>query len=71
MWNRIKVCRTTKVRQMMLLKVKNLGEGIHPSEILVLVETRNGQEELAVDAEALRDATLPIGWPVGKAGDFF
>jgi hypothetical protein len=55
---------------MMLLKIKNLGEGLHPSETFVSVETRNGPEELAVDAQSLRNGTLPIGWPVGKAGDF-
>jgi hypothetical protein len=55
---------------MMLLKIKNLGEGLHPSEAFVSVETRNGPEEFAVDAQSLRNGTLPIGWPVGKAGDF-
>jgi hypothetical protein len=56
---------------MMLVKVKNLGEGLHPSEAFVSVETRNGPEELAVDAKGVRNGTLPIGWPVGREGDFF
>jgi hypothetical protein len=55
---------------MMLLKIKNLGEGLHPSETFVSVETRNGPEELAVDAQASRNGTLPIGWPVAREGDF-
>lgn len=55
---------------MMLVKVKNLGEGLHPSEAFVSVETRDGPEELAVSTDAARTGTLPIGWPVGKEGDF-
>jgi hypothetical protein len=55
---------------MMLLKVKKIGEGLHPSETYVSVDTRNGPEEVAVDARSLRNGTLPIGWPVGKEGTF-
>ena len=29
---------------MMLLKIKKLGEGLHPSEIFISVETRDGPE---------------------------
>ena len=56
---------------MMLLKIKNLGEGLHPSETFVSVEIKNGPEHVAVDAKSLRNGTLPIGWPVGKTGGFF
>jgi len=55
---------------MLLLKIKTLGEGLHPSEVFVSVETRDGPEQVAVDAKALRNGTLPIGWPVAKTGDF-
>jgi hypothetical protein len=55
---------------MMLLKIKKLGEGLHPSEIFVSVETKSGPEQVAVDAKALRNGTLPIGWPVGRTGSF-
>jgi hypothetical protein len=55
---------------MMLLKIKKLGEGLHPSETFVSVETRNGPEQVAVDVKSLRNGTLPIGWPVAKSGDF-
>jgi len=50
----------------MLLKIEKLGEGLHPSEIFVKIETVTGPEEVAVDAKSLRNGTLPIGWPVGK-----
>jgi len=55
---------------MMLLKIKRLGEGLHPSETLVSVETRDGPEQIAVDTKSLRNGTLPVGWPVGKASGF-
>ncbi len=55
---------------MMLLKIKKIGEGLHPSETFVWIETRDGPEQVAVDAKSLRNGTLPIGWPVGKAAGF-
>ena len=55
---------------MMLLKIKKLGEGLHPSETFVSVETQSGPEQVAVDAKSLRNGTLPIGWPVAKRDDF-
>jgi hypothetical protein len=55
---------------MMLLKITRLGEGLHPSEAFISVETRNGPEQVAVDAKSLRNGTLPIGWPVGKNDGF-
>jgi hypothetical protein len=55
---------------MMLLKIKNLGEGLHPSETVVLIQTKDGPEEVAVDAKSLRNSTLPVGWPVGKSAGF-
>jgi hypothetical protein len=55
---------------MMLLKVKRLGEGLHPSETYVSVETDTGAEEIAVDPRSLQKDLLPIGWPVGKRGSY-
>ena len=54
----------------MVLKIKKVGEGLHPSETFVSVETRDGPEEMAVDTKSLHNGTLPIGWPVGRSGDF-
>jgi len=55
---------------MMLLKIKHVGEGLHPSETLISIETKSGPEIIAVDAKSLRNGTLPIGWPVGKGEGF-
>jgi hypothetical protein len=55
---------------MMRLKVKQLGEGLHPSETFVSVETRDGPQELAVDPSSIRGSSLTVGWPVGREGAF-
>jgi hypothetical protein len=55
---------------MMLLKIEKVGEGLHPSETLVAIKTKHGAEELAVDSQALRNGTLPVGWPVGRSADY-
>jgi hypothetical protein len=54
----------------MRLKVERIREGLHPSEILVAIKTKNGVEQVAVDPKSLHNGSLPIGWPVGKDGDF-
>lgn len=55
---------------MMRLKVKMSGEGLHPSEVFVSVETRGGAEELAVDPASLKNGTISVGWPVGREGSY-
>jgi hypothetical protein len=47
-----------------------LGEGLHPSETIISVETKDGPEQVAVDAKSLRNGTLPIGWPIARHGNF-
>jgi hypothetical protein len=55
---------------MMLIKIKNLGGGLHPSETFVSIKTEDGIVQLAVDAKSLRNGTLPVGWPVGQRAGF-
>jgi hypothetical protein len=59
-------CTNQEVCEMMRLKVTQLGEGLHPSETFVSVETKDGPEELIVDPHSLKNSTLPVGWPVGR-----
>lgn len=54
----------------MRLKVERVGQGLHPSELVVSVQTREGAEELVIDPRSLRGDTLGIGWPVGTEGSF-
>jgi len=53
---------------MMRLKVKISGEGLHPSEVFVSVETRGSEEELVIHPNSLQGDTIPVGWPVGQEG---
>jgi hypothetical protein len=55
---------------MMRLKVENLGQGLHPSELVVAVPTRNGPEELVIHPKSLNNGFLSIGWPVGSEENF-
>jgi hypothetical protein len=55
---------------MMRLKVENMGEGLHPSERVVSVRTRDGDEELVIDPRSLRGNTIVIGWPVATEGSY-
>ena len=55
---------------MMRLKVKRSGEGLHPSEVFVSVETKGGAEELAIDPKSLKGDTISVGWPVGQEGSY-
>ncbi len=55
---------------MMRLKVKPLGEGLHPSETFVSVRTRDGTQELAVNPSSIHSSTVAVGWPVGREGAY-
>lgn len=55
---------------MMRLKVDQLGEGLHPSELVVSVQTRTGSEEVVVDPRSVKNNSLSIGWPVGREGNY-
>jgi hypothetical protein len=55
---------------MMRLRVEKIGEGLHPSEFVVAVQTRTGSEELIIDPKSLHGDTLVIGWPVATDGAF-
>lgn len=57
---------------MMRLKVEKVGEGLHPSETVVSVQTKDGPVSMVIDPHAISaDGTVSIGWPVGKHEDFF
>lgn len=57
-------------REMMRLKVKPLGEGLHPSELFVSVQTRDGIQDLVVNPLAIHSSTVAVGWPVGRDGTY-
>jgi hypothetical protein len=56
---------------MMRLRVEKVGQGLHPSEMVVSVRTRGGgSEELVIHPRSLKDDSLVIGWPVGTDDGF-
>ncbi len=55
---------------MLRLKVKPIGEGLHPSETFVSVETRDGTQDLVVSPSAIQASSVAVGWPVGKEGSY-
>jgi hypothetical protein len=56
---------------MMRLRVEKIGEGLHPSELVISVETRSGPEEAIIHPTSLQDDSVNIGWPVGREGNYF
>jgi hypothetical protein len=49
-------------RMTMRMKVQEVGPGLHPSEVVVEVNTVTGPERLVVDRNAVSDKTLFVGW---------
>ena len=57
---------------MMRLKVERIGEGLHPSELVVSIKTRHGLVSMVVDPEVIfPDDTVSVGWPVGRESGFY
>jgi hypothetical protein len=57
---------------MMRLKVEKVGEGLHPSEIVVSVKGKEGPVSLVLDPSIMfEDGTVNVGWPVATNGNFF
>jgi hypothetical protein len=52
------------------IRVQILGEGQHPSEALVAVQTADGvRENLIVDRRSIDHSTIEVGYPVGSSAD--
>lgn len=56
---------------MMRLRIEKVEEGLHPSELVISVKTKDGPVSLVIDPTAVfEDNTVTIGWPVGRQEDF-
>jgi hypothetical protein len=55
------------------LKVKEVDRGMHPNEVVVSVETAEGQSEnLVVHRRSLsEDSSLEIGYPINREGETY
>jgi hypothetical protein len=50
----------------MRVKVDEVGQGMHPSEVLIKIETVQGPQELVVDKRSLRQNTIEVGYPIAQ-----
>jgi hypothetical protein len=50
----------------MRVKVEVVGSGMHPSEVLVKIETIQGPQEFVVDKRSLRQNTIEVGYPIAQ-----
>lgn len=53
------------------VKVSEVGEGLHPSEVVVAVATNDGTENLVVDRLSLKNGTIEVGHPIRQQGDLY
>ncbi|WP_316178058.1 hypothetical protein [Bradyrhizobium sp. SZCCHNRI1009] len=52
---------------MMRLKIEKHGEGLHPNEVVVSVNTKDGPVMMVVDPTIIfSDDSVVIGWPVAR-----
>lgn len=52
------------------VKIEQVREGQHPSEVVVAVRTADGgSEKLVVDKRSIRNDALDVGYPVGEDKD--
>jgi hypothetical protein len=57
---------------MMRLKVEKVGQGLHPSEFVVSVNTKDGPVSLVVEPSVIdAEGTVNVGWPVATQGNLF
>lgn len=56
---------------MMRVKVKEVGKGLHPSEVVIAIETTEGPERLVVDRRSVKNGTLDVGYPIERRDDTF
>lgn len=55
----------------MKLKIKQVGPGLHPNEVVISIQTKEGTEQLAVNQRVLQEGLLKLdGFPVGSQDEF-
>jgi hypothetical protein len=48
----------------MKVKVKEIGQGLHPSEVVVAIATNDGEQNLVIDRRSLQNNFINIGYPI-------
>ena len=49
---------------MMKVKVQQVGNALHPNEVIVGVQTNTGLERLVINRRAITNNALDIGYPI-------
>jgi len=52
----------------MQVKVEKVGDGLHPSEAVVTIETLDGPARLVVDKRSVQNGFLNVGYPIEHQG---
>lgn len=55
----------------MRVKIREIGEALHPSERVVEVTTSNGKERLVVDKRSIEAGTIAVGSPIARKTDLW
>ena len=56
----------------MRVKVEEVGKGLHPSEVVVQIETvEGGPERLVVDRRSIVDGGIEVGYPVRRDNGYY
>lgn len=48
----------------MRVKIRSIGPGLHPNEVIVEVQTLHGAERLVVDKRAISASSVSVGAPL-------
>lgn len=49
------------------LAIKEQETGMHPGESLVVIDTKDGEEELFLDRNLVSARSIPVGYPLGTS----
>jgi hypothetical protein len=63
--------QAVKENLMPRIKIDEVGQGQHPSEVLISISTSTGKTTLIVDRRSIQNSSIDIGYPVGSDGEFF
>lgn len=55
----------------MRVKVREIGQGLHPSEVVVEVKTSLGPQNLVIDRRALDASSLSVGAPLRLSDNMY
>jgi hypothetical protein len=55
----------------MRVKVQEIGKGLHPSEVVVQIQTVEGPERLVIDRRSIDNGSIDVEYPVGRGNGHY